>query len=80
MTYEVRLQPLAETDLEQAYLWAVQQAPKTAKNWLNRFQAALETLSLHPERCGLAPEHKSSNAIYANFCTAGSQTSSARSF
>jgi plasmid stabilization system protein ParE len=58
MTYKVRLQPLAENDLEGAYLWAAKNAPETAGLWLARFQAALNTLAEHPERCGFAPEHK----------------------
>jgi plasmid stabilization system protein ParE len=58
MTYKVRLQPLAENDLEEAYLWAAKSAPETAGLWLARFQAALLTLAELPQRCGLAPEHK----------------------
>ncbi len=58
MTYRVRLQPLAEQDLEEAYLWAAKQAPETAGRWLARFEAALHSLSEFPERCALAPEHK----------------------
>jgi plasmid stabilization system protein ParE len=58
MTHKVRLQPLAENDLEEAYLWAAKNAPETAGLWLARFQAALLTLSEQPERCGFAPEHK----------------------
>ena len=58
MTYEVHLQPLAENDLEEAYLWAAKHAPVTAGKWLARFQRTLQTLSTHPQRCGFAPEHK----------------------
>jgi plasmid stabilization system protein ParE len=58
MKYEVRLQPLAEDDLENAYLWAAGQAPDTARRWPTRFQAALQSLAINPQRCGLAPEHK----------------------
>jgi plasmid stabilization system protein ParE len=56
MTYEVHLQPLAESDLEEAYLWAAKYAPETADRWLTRFERAIGTLSEHPERCGFAPE------------------------
>jgi plasmid stabilization system protein ParE len=58
MTYKVRLQLLAENDLDEAYLWAAKSAPETAGLWLARFQAALQTLAERPERCGLVPEHK----------------------
>ncbi len=58
MAFEVRLQLLAENDLDEAYLWAAKSAPETAGLWLARFQAALLTLAEQPERCGFAPEHK----------------------
>ena len=58
MKYKVRLQPPAENDLEEAYLWAAGHAPESAARWLARFQEALRSLELNPERCGLAPEHK----------------------
>src|SRR5688572_27237581 len=58
MTYEVRLQPPAENDLAEAYLRAARHAPETALLWLTRFHEALQSLAEHPERCGLAPEHK----------------------
>src|SRR5215470_8005111 len=58
MTYKVRLQPLAESDLNEAFLWAAKNAPETARLWLTRFQAALNSLAEHPQRCGFAPEHK----------------------
>ncbi len=56
MQYEVRLQPLAETDLEEAYLWAAAHAPATAAEWLRRFEEAIQSLCRHPQRCGVAPE------------------------
>ena len=58
MKYEVRLQPPAVDDLEEAYLWAAKHAPDTAGRWLARFQDSLQTLANNPERCGFAPEHK----------------------
>jgi plasmid stabilization system protein ParE len=61
MTYQVALLPLAEEDLEAAYLWAAAHAPEAAANWLGRFQAALRTLTEFPERCTLAPEHRKVN-------------------
>ena len=58
MFYRVELQPLAEGDLEEAYLWAAKRAPETASRWLTRFHEALGTLKENPQRCGFAPEHK----------------------
>ena len=61
MKYQVRLQPPAERDLEEAYLWAAKHAPETASRWLLHFHETLMTLSVHPDRCGLAPEHRKLN-------------------
>jgi plasmid stabilization system protein ParE len=58
MQYEVRLQPPAVDDLDEAYLWAAKHAPETAGRWLSRFQESLQTLAINPERCGFAPEHR----------------------
>ncbi len=57
MRYHVVLQRLAAEDLDEASAWAVQHAPETAARWLQRFHAALQTLSLHPQRCPLAREN-----------------------
>jgi plasmid stabilization system protein ParE len=58
MTYRARLQPPAENDLEEAYLWAAQHAPEAASRWLRRLHEALQALSENPQRCGLALEPK----------------------
>lgn len=58
MQYEVRLQPLAEKDLDQAYHWAAANAPATARRWLDKFAETIKSLSSNPERCGFAPEHQ----------------------
>src|SRR5262245_13456578 len=58
MKYDVRLQPPAVRDLEEAYVWAANHAPLTAERWLARFQEALQTLGTNPLRCAFAPEHR----------------------
>ncbi len=58
MKYDVRFQPAAAKDLDEAYLHAAKHAPQTAARWLNRFQNALQTLEQNPERCALAPENR----------------------
>ena len=58
MKYRVRLQPSAEKDLEEAYLWAAKHAPETATRWLHRFREVLQTLADNPQRCGAAPEDR----------------------
>lgn len=57
MRYQVILQRQAETDLEDAYQYAVANAPQAALRWLDRFQTALATLSHNPQRCSLAREN-----------------------
>ena len=56
MKYRVILQPRAQRDLDEAYVWAASQAPETAARWLNRFHAALQTRATNPQRCSIAPE------------------------
>jgi plasmid stabilization system protein ParE len=57
MTHEVVLQRLAKQDLQEAYHWAAAQAPHAALRWLDRFAAAIATLSTEPQRRPLAPEN-----------------------
>ncbi len=56
MSYRVVLQRLARQDLEEAHLRASENAPQTAARWLDRFQAALQSLASNPERCATARE------------------------
>lgn len=48
--YSVVLTPLAENDLEEAYLYAAKQAPKRAENWYNHVLKLLQKLQKNPER------------------------------
>jgi plasmid stabilization system protein ParE len=56
MKYTVVMQPPAEEDAEETYLFIRREAPAAAEAWLDGLLAALETLSTMPERCPLAPE------------------------
>ncbi len=58
MSYQVFVQRLAAEDLEDIYLRAARRAPLTADRWLNRCEAALQSLQENPERCPLAPENR----------------------
>jgi plasmid stabilization system protein ParE len=60
MKYDVRLQPAALQDLDEAFKNAAKHAPLTANAWLDRFYDTLQTLSVNPTRCGLAPENPKS--------------------
>ena len=57
MSCRVRLQRLANQDLEEAYARAARNAPQAAARWLDRFQSALHVLSHNPERCPFAKEN-----------------------
>ncbi len=57
MTYRVILTANAKGDLRTYYRRAAEHAPVTALRWLSRFEAALATLAVNPQRCSLAPEN-----------------------
>jgi plasmid stabilization system protein ParE len=61
MKYKVVLHDLAIEDLVEAYDYAARQAPLTASRWMDRFEAALQTLGNNPQRCGLARENAKSS-------------------
>ena len=56
--FQVRFQPAAIEDLNDAFYYAAQHAPEAAARWLGRFQKALQTLEHNPHRCPLALESK----------------------
>jgi len=57
MTHPVIVTQKAKDDLRHYYVVAAEHAPETAVRWLNRFEKALQTLSVNPKRCPLAPEN-----------------------
>lgn len=57
MTYDVLVTTRAEKELNQAADWITKDAPDTAERWFNGFVKALLTLSVNPQRCGLAREN-----------------------
>jgi plasmid stabilization system protein ParE len=67
MIYHVRLQPAAVEDLDIAYQYAAQNAPVPAARWLERFQAAIQTLEHNPARCPLASENARSRRILKKY-------------
>ena len=56
MTYRLVIQPRAARDLREAAAHIAQDSPAAARRWLDSLAEAIETLSTHPLRCGLAPE------------------------
>lgn len=57
MHYRVVVTAQAQINLRHYYVRAAALAPVTADRWLARFESALQSLAVHPERCGLAPEN-----------------------
>jgi plasmid stabilization system protein ParE len=59
MRYRVMVTANAKTNLREYYVRAARMAPVTADRWLQRFEAAIESLATHPERCAIAAENNS---------------------
>lgn len=57
MRYRVVVTANAKRNLQDYYLHAARCAPLTAARWLERFERALETLALNPQRCSIALEN-----------------------
>ena len=56
MKYRVIMTPVAEADLESAFLWIWDRSPLNAERWKERLLKCVDSLELMPARCGLAPE------------------------
>ena len=59
MGYRVLIDPKAVAEIEEAYVWLAQQAPRAALRWFNGLYEAIESLRDFPRRCALAPETRS---------------------
>jgi len=59
MTYRVILTPAAESDLRTAYRYIHSQAPRAARDWIQRARQTAKRLAHRPERCPMAPESAS---------------------
>lgn len=57
MRYRVVMTANAKTNLREYYWRAAQMAPAAADRWLGRFEAAIDSLAEHPERCEIAAEN-----------------------
>ena len=56
MTFQIELSRQARGDLWGYYQFASQHSVPDAIRWMERFQAAISTLSERPERCSLSRE------------------------
>lgn len=59
MTYRVVITPDAENDLKEIYQFIRRGSPAAATQWIRTAREQANSLSLHPERCLLAPEYES---------------------
>jgi toxin ParE1/3/4 len=56
MAYRVELAKGVEIELEELYLWVVEQAPSQGAAWFNGLEHAILALDQFPERCRMARE------------------------
>jgi plasmid stabilization system protein ParE len=59
MRYKVLITPRALEDLRAAYHWIASRSPERAVAWYEGFIAAIDSLAMHPLRCGIALENGS---------------------
>jgi plasmid stabilization system protein ParE len=58
MTFQVEIAPVAEKQIEQAYIWYRERNPDFADRWFRSLMNSIATLQENPRRCPLAIEHK----------------------
>jgi plasmid stabilization system protein ParE len=55
--YEIEVQPSAERDINEIYVYLLGFGGRKADAWLDSIQNAFKSLEQMPERCALAPEN-----------------------
>ena len=58
MTYRTIIWKAAESQIRRQYTYLLKHAPEYADVWVDRLDAAIESLTEMPERCPIAPEEK----------------------
>ena len=61
MKYTIVIQPRAQDDIIDAYMFIQMDAPMNAEYWLRGLYAAIATLETFPKRCGFAREYEGVN-------------------
>jgi plasmid stabilization system protein ParE len=56
MKYQVLITPMALAEVQEAYEWLLDKAPRAADRWRESLLKAIHSLETLPKRCGLAPE------------------------
>lgn len=57
MAFQVEITPIAEAQIEQAYLWYRERNPDFADRWFRGLMNTIATLKEKPHRCALTTEH-----------------------
>lgn len=57
MRYEIEVQPSADRDIQDIYVYLLGFGGRKADDWLEDLGKAFESLEQMPERCALAPEN-----------------------
>jgi plasmid stabilization system protein ParE len=58
MSYRVVIQPPAKLDIDAAFIYLAQRAPRAAERWVNGLEDAILSLRMFPRRCAIAPERR----------------------
>lgn len=58
MAFQVEITPIAEKQIEQAYLWYRERNANFADRWFRGLMNRISTLQEKPQRCALAIEHE----------------------
>jgi plasmid stabilization system protein ParE len=69
MTYQIKFEPGAKEDLENAFLWILERSPAHAQPWRDRLEETLTTLKHNPQRCTLAPKMRILTKTFDNCYT-----------
>jgi plasmid stabilization system protein ParE len=59
MEYRVEISDVALAEIDAAYLYLSSRSPEAAIRWLRGLEAAINSLSMFPGRCPIAPESES---------------------
>ncbi|NER34213.1 MAG: type II toxin-antitoxin system RelE/ParE family toxin [Oscillatoria sp. SIO1A7] len=59
MEYRVEITDVALAEVEDAYLWIIEQvSAESAEKWIDGLTEAIESLNKSPSRCSFAPENE----------------------
>ena len=56
MTFRVVIEPSAESDITEAFLWIAEDSPANAIRWEQELEESINSLATMPERCPVSAE------------------------